>query len=233
MFFSDTVSSNGLVQDIDDLCHTDSTSYTLARKARNINAWYRKAVSWIRSIHGKWEYDDSNATTLPIYTITVVDEQQDYELPSTAQTVERVEVMDKDGDYQVVSPIDKNEIGEAMSEFEGTAGLPEYYDLIGRSVLLYPKPSTDYVTASAGLKVYVARDVTSFNSTATETEPGFASNFHRILSLGASFDFEEDPAKKNYLLTQINELKNELVDFYSRRDTESKTIIEPHRIDYT
>jgi hypothetical protein len=233
MYFNDTTNNMGLCQDIDFICHTDTSSYTLANKARNINAWYRKAVSWIREAHGDWQYDDSNLTTLPIYTITLVDGQQDYELPSTAQTIERVEVMDNEGDYYVVNPIDKREvIGESLTEFEEDEGLPRYYDLVGRSVLLYPKPGTSFITTTSGLKVYVSRDVEEFNSTTTTREPGFANNFHRILSLGASYDFEEDPTKKNYLISQINELKDEIKTFYSKRDTEMKNIINPHKNSY-
>ena len=78
----------------------------------------------------------------------------------------------------------------------------------------------------------MARDVDSFVATDTTQEPGFASNFHRILSLGASFDFEEDTVKKNFFLGQIRELKEELVEFYSTRNVEYKTVIEPHRFDY-
>ena len=234
MYFSDTSSySTGLCQDIDFLCHTDTSSYPLKDKARNINAWYRKAVTWIREGHGLWQYDDSNLTSLPVYTFTLVDEQQDYELPSTAQTVERVEVLDKNGDYQVVQPIDKSEVtDESMSEFEETPGLPIYYDLVGRSILTYPKPGTSFITTSAGLKVYVSIDVEAFNSTTGKREPGFASNFHRILSLGGAFDFEEDPTKKNYLLAQINEMRSEITGFYSTRDTEKRNILVPHKNDY-
>ena len=110
--------------------------------------------------------------------------------------------------------------------------MPRYYDLVGRSVLLYPKPGTSFITTTSGLKVYVSRDIEEFNSTSTTTEPGFANNFHRILSLGASYDFEEDPTKKNYLISQINELKDEIKTFYSKRDTEMKNIINPHKNSY-
>ena len=240
MKFNDTSSKTGICQDIDFMCHTDTTSYPLKDKARNVNTWYRKSVSWIRECHGDWEYDDSNLSTstdyptaLPIWTTKLVANTQSYTLPSTAQKVERVEVLDDEANYQIVSPIDKEQItDEAMSEFEETAGLPKYYDMVGALVVLYPKPGASFITTTSGLKVYVARDIDEFHSTDTTQEPGFVSNFHRILSLGGAFDFEEDPTKKNYLLAQIRDLRTEIKEFYSTRHKDFRNIIQPYRTDY-
>jgi len=232
MKFSSATSGDGLVQDIDFLCHTDSTTYPLIDKARNINAWYRKVVSWIREVPSVWEYDDSNLATLPIYTTDLVHKQQDYELQSTAQKIRRVEVLDSDGDYVLLNPIDSEEIGEATSEYYETAGLPQKYDLIGRSVMLYPKPSSADVTTTAGLKIYVDRDIDEFISTDTTKEPGFVSNFHRVLSLGAAYDFESDPTAKNALMAQIMDFKREIQNFYPTRQRESVVKIKPKKFNY-
>ena len=233
MKFNDTSSETGICQFIDFQCHTDTTSYPLKDKARNCNVWYRKAVTWVREAPSDWQYDDSNLTTLPIYTCTLVADQRDYELPSVAQRIERVEILDDDENYQPLTPIDWEQItDEAMTEFKETAGEPVYYDLVGRSIFLYPKPGTGYVTLAEGLKVYVARDIDEFTSTDTTQEPGFASNFHPIIPLGASFDFEEDPTKKNYLLAQITELKDGIKDFYSTRHREYRNLIQPHKHSY-
>ena len=233
MKFRDSSSEElGLVEDIDDICYTDSTSYPYKQKARNINSWYRRVVSWIRECPSDWEYDDSNNSGLPVNTHTLVVGTQGYTLDSDAQKVERVEVLDENADYQRVTPIDKDEIEGALTEYKEAAGLPTEYDLVGRTINLYPKPGTGYITTSLGLKVYVARDIDEFTSTDTTQEPGFASNFHRILSLGASFDFISDSTKKNFLKAQINEMKEELQKFYSGRHREYPNIISPHRHSY-
>jgi len=98
--------------------------------------------------------------------------------------------------------------------------------------MLYPKPGTGFITTTSGLKVYVARDIDEFTSTDTTQEPGFVDNFHRILSLGGAFDFEEDPTKKNYLLAQIKELKVGIKEFYSTRNREYVNRITPYRNSY-
>ncbi|MEK6884912.1 MAG: hypothetical protein AABY22_35100, partial [Nanoarchaeota archaeon] len=90
-----------------------------------------------------WKFDDSNQTNFAEATTTLVAGQQDYQLPSTAQKIDKVEVLDKNGNYQVVYPITREQIkeqGYSVSEFYKTNGLPIYYLLDGRSILLFPAP---------------------------------------------------------------------------------------------
>lgn len=220
--FNDT--NSGLVQDINFILGTDNTRYPLADKTRNINLWYKRVTSWIWDAVGDWEYDDSNYSTLPEATTTMVNGQKDYTLPTNAQKIERVEVKDINGNFILLKPFDKSQITDlAMSELLKTDGMPIYYDLIGRSLLLYPSPGTGYVTMAAGLKIYVSRDITEFNSTATDTTPGFATEFHRLLSYGASLDFADAYGWNNktvYLKTTIEDMKAEMIKFYAVRHKE-------------
>jgi len=241
MQFNDTTTKMGIIQDCEMLlAMTDgniSGNATLIKIfTRLINSWYRRVNSIIWEVTGDWEYDDSNWTDLPIATTDLVDEQQDYEIPSTAQKVDRVEVKDSEGNYQLITPIDKSQIKtSAMTEFEETSGMPIYYDLLGRSLFLYPKPDAASVTLTAGLKIYVSRDVDAFLYTDTTKEPGFVSNFHRILSLGASYDYAfsyEMGTKANFLKGQINELREELRDFYGARHRAMPVRISPKRRNY-
>lgn len=241
MQFNDTTSKTGLVQDCETLlAMTDGEisgdDTKLKIFTRLVNSWYRRVNSWIWDVTGTWEYDDSNWTDFPIATTDLVDEQQDYEIPSTAQKIDRVEVLDSDGNYQLLTPLDKSQITtEAMSEFYETPGLPRFYDLVGRSIVLYPKPGADYVTLTNGLKLYFSRDVDEFISTDTTKEPGFVSNFHRILSVGASYDYAASygmTERLSYLKGQLNELVNELRRFYGGRHRDQKLRIEPPRFSY-
>lgn len=311
MKFSDTTNKRGLIQDCETLlgmtdAEISGNTTLLETFTRMINAWYRRVNSWIWESTGTWEYDDSNYTDLPIATTTIVDDQQDYEIPSTAQKIDRVEVKDIAGNYQLITPIDKSQIKTlAMSEFQETAGMPTYYDLVGRSLFLYPKPDTTKVTATAGLKIYFTRDIEEFGLLRTGTaegtvanhlvddtlvqflttdvdkiafnttdstsakitartdagdvtlnadifadgeiyqiwtdaaptkEPGFVSNFHRLLSLGAAYDYcvsYEMGTKANFLKGQINELVEELKNFYGQRHRDMPTRISSKRRNYT
>ena len=243
MNFSITASGGaaGLIQDCENLlgmtaAEISSDTTLMKRFTKDINAYYRRVNSWIWESTGTWEYDDSNFTDLPISTTTIVDEQQDYEMPSTAQRVDRIEVLDSAGNYQPLKAFDKSEIKNvAMSEYYKTAGMPVKYDLVGRSIMLYPKPSTTYVTAAKGLKIYFSRDIDEFAYTDTTTSPGFLVNFHRLLSLGASYEYcisYEINTKANFLKGQINELVGELKSFYNSRHRDQKARIKPKKKNY-
>lgn len=235
-------SAAGLIQDCEDLlgmttAEISGNSALLKRFTKDINAYYRRVNSWIWEVTSTWEYDDSNWTDLPIATTDLIDGQQDYEIPSTAQKIDRVEVLDSAGNYQLITPIDKSQIKTGALDTE-TTGMPTEYDLIGRSLFLYPKPDADSVTLVAGLKLYFSRDIDEFTSTDTDTAPGFVSNFHRILSLGASLDYciafmPDEVSKVNLLRSQINELREELKNFYSQRHRDQMTRISPKKRDYT
>lgn len=205
-------------------------SYALQDITRNVNIHYVDVVSKIWKAAGKWQYDDSNKTTLPVAQATMVHAQQDYTLPSDAQKVEGVSVKDGAGNFQKLIPIDPNDTTIDMEEFQSTPGMPLYYDIVGRSVLLYPAPSSAYTTLISGMKVTVDRDpalFTSSSTTASSTQPGFALSFHRILSLGAAIDFVEDGPKKDRLIGMKARLEAGLTQFYAERSVQQPPRIVP------
>ena len=226
MRFSDTSTKTGMLQMCEDLLGynngqiTDSSNLK-QRFTRLINDRYNQVSNKIWKMVGDWEFDDTNQTTLPIATADLVANQQDYELPSSAQKLERVEVKNQDGDYVVIDPIDKSQIPDiALTEYYEDSGMPLCYDVVGRSLVLYPAPGTGYVTLTDGLKVYVSRDVIQFNATATTQEPGFAKQFHRILPVGACMDFAVGSQmfnSVNSLNILLKEVETDMNEFYARR----------------
>jgi len=234
MEYNDETNYLGICQDINQhlgFSMTDTSSYPIEDKTRNVNEWYRKANTWIWQATGTWEYDDSNYTDFPIATADLVDAQQDYALPTTAQKIDRVEVLDSEGSYHLIKPLDKGQIkGSSMSEFYKEDGFPAYYDLVGASVFLYPAPAAGDVTTTAGLKLYFTRDISVFTSSSTTTEPGFARPFHRILSLGAALDYAIGRKmwdRVNPIKREIKELKVELQEFYGNRHRDMKARVRP------
>lgn len=190
MKFNDLSTSAGLVQDANFWAKTDETKYPLKDKARNATEWLKKVGLWIWEASGEWSFDDSNLTTLPIATTDLEEGVGDYELPTTLLRLERVEVKDVNGDFRKLIPIDQADLqNTAIDEFRATNGLPIYYDVIGNSVNLYPKPTSTHVTLDDGLQVIVGRDVDPFLSTDTTKEPGFSEYFHRIVSIGMAMDY--------------------------------------------
>lgn len=214
--------------DVDFLCGSTSATYTTTNKRRNMNIAYREVAQLIWQSDGGWNYDDSNALAIPRAYTTLIHNQQDYSLPTSTQRIERIEVLDSNGNYIKLNPLDKQEVTTGLSEFMGgNAGLPLYYEMVGRSILLYPTPHSAYVTETAGLMIYVQRDITALAVTATTTEPGFAAPFHRILSYAAAIDFVQEPNQREFLVRQKTQLEQALIRFYSKRPAEVKTKIKP------
>lgn len=217
-----------LDSDIDFLCGSTSATYSPTNKRRNMNIAYHDVARIIWESDGGWRYDDSNATTLPEATTTLVHNQRDYTLPTTAFGIHRVEVQDSAGNWLKVEPLDMNEVHTGMAEVAGgSPGMPLYYELVGASVMLYPTPHSASVTTTNGLKIFTNRSVTEIAVTASTTSPGFATPFHRILSYAASIDFTQDEKQRQFLAVQKDRLEQAMTKFYSKRGTELKTTVKP------
>lgn len=213
--------------DINFLCGATSGTYPDADKVRNVNIAYQDVARLIWESAAGWQYDDSNATTLPVVKTTMVHGQQDYSLPATTQRIEEVIAKDSSGNWQKLKQFDIHDVTIALPEYLEGTGMPTHYDLQGRSLLLYPTPSSAYATLASGLAVYINRDVTEFSVTATSTTPGFATPFHRILSYAASLDFLQDNQQRQFLALQKQKLEDGLTRFYSKRNVEFKSQIKP------
>lgn len=216
-----------LKADVDFLAGSTSATYLVADKIRNMNVAYNDVARLIWESADGWQYDDSNSTTLPIARTSMVQNQQDYTLPLSAQRVQRVQVQDINGQWTKLSQIDIHDMILSTEETQKTPGLPIYYDLIGRSIMLYPTPVSTAVTLVSGLQVFVDRDVTQIAVTATTVKPGFATSFHRILSVAAAIDFLQDDNQRAFLQKQKARLEEGLIRFYAKRNVEKKTSIQP------
>lgn len=234
MVFSDASGKGGIVQEIDFILNTNDTSYPIAQKTRNINRRLDDVVSLILQCDGRWQWDDQNQTDLPIGVTTLVPEQPDYSLTgSTFLDITRVEVKDSNGNYVLLQPIDQREVtDQSLTEFQKTSGTPRFYDKVGDSLFLYPKPSSSGVTTAQGLKVYFQRQASYFVVTDTTKCAGFAPLYHRLLSLGAAMDYamaNEMTTKINIISPQIEKLQTGLVAFYSARNKDENVRMRPRR----
>lgn len=211
---------------------SDTTSLPVVDFIRSANSWLRRLVFLIWKSSAQWEWDDSNQTDLPIATTDLVADQQDYSLPSTAIDVQRVEVLDDDGNYQPLVQFDKSQVSDiALTEYYETAGLPIFYDIIGSSLFLYPKPSSTDVTTTDGLKLYLARDIDAFTTTDTSQEPGIQPWFHPYISYGGAKDYaiskNLDANKVSLIDTEIVRYEVAIKEHAVKRNKDFKTRIRP------
>lgn len=218
MQFNNSTTEDAIVQQTWVLSGTDKNSYTLKQIASSCNSWLKLVQSWILGADGRFQYDDSNYTDLPIATTDLVSGQDNYSFDSTWLEIIKVEAA-QDSSVSIfneLKPFDVKDVN-GYTEFQKTSGVPSFYDVIGSSIIL--KPASNF-NATAGLKFYFKRKASEFVSTDTTKEPGFASPYHRILSLGAAYDYCMSNSVRNPvgLRNEIEVLKQELLKHYSRRD---------------
>ncbi len=236
-----------IVAEARTLCDADSTSYPAADMLRRINNAYETVVGWILMADGRWQWDDNNFTTFPVATTTLVSGQRDYQFDTSHLKIERIEILNADGNYYPITPFDKDDIpeGVSVSEYYETAGQPTCYDLSGSSVVLYPAPDNGVtVTLALGLKVYFQRTADVFTSGQVSTgtkQPGFASPWHYVLAYMAAVPYclSYKPERVAALMRVIGDnpkpqpasgMKAAMVDFYAKRDKNERKIMTPKRV---
>ena len=177
-----------------------------------------------------WEWDDTNNTDLPIATTSLVASQQDYGIAVGHLKVLKVRIKDQQGNWVSLDPINRRDLTD--SQLTATAGDPKRYDKVGNSLFLYPKPS---YASSGGLEVQFQRGASYFATTDTTKTPGFATHFHRLVSLYAALDycetndFDKRAAK---IRANIQTVEAELVQHYSSRDLDAKISLKIQNEDY-
>lgn len=243
MDFNDTTNKQGLVQDCDWWVTSDINSYPLADKVRSANMALNEVTGLILSADGRWQFDDTNYTDLPIGTTDLVSNQQDYGIDTSMIDITRVECTDAQGKTHFLIPIDQKDLNvnanqsinsgdtsTSLTDFMSTAGTPIYYDKIGNSIFLYPKPNYNL---TGGLKVYFQRKASYFTSSDTTKQPGFAKHLHRYISLSMAKDYAIAKLlagpKISTLYSELNLMKQNILTFYGRRQKDVRSRLTPNQ----
>ncbi len=245
--FNDTSSAkNGLIQVCEfeifgeqDYGKISDNANLLATFTRGINDGLNRVASIILQSDNRWQWDDTNSTDYPIATADLVttagSEQQDYTLAVSHLKILRVEVKDAVDNWKLLTPIDQADItDQALTEFLKTPGMPQYYDKTANSVFLYPKPSAQAVTATAGLKVYCQRPPSYFVTTDTTKTPGFNQLYHKLPALIACRDYALAkllPVAKGLMERVIVE-EEALIADYALRNKDEKIGLTTRRRNY-
>lgn len=219
------------------LVDADTTSWTAANLLIDINAAYEEVVAQILGFDGNFQFDDSNYTDFPVGKADLVATQKDYSFDTAHLFIEAVEVMDENGDYYYLKPLDKFSLSEPWDEYFSTDGRPEYYDKEGNSLILGPGPATGKVTTSYGLKVHFRRTADVFTSAQVTTgtkQPGFASPCHYLLSYKAALGYAQSYKKDRVpmIMSNIERLEVLLEKIYTRRAKDEKDIMTVKSINF-
>ena len=80
----------------------------------NLNLYTQPAedriISLIMRADSRWQYDDANYGDLPSATATITSDQQDYSLRTYHFTIERVEIKDAGGSWDLLITMDSKDI---------------------------------------------------------------------------------------------------------------------------
>jgi hypothetical protein len=226
MQFNDTTNNAGICQDVWNLTGTDSTSLTTSTIARIANKVIRELALLAWQVSTNWKFDDSNQSTHSIATISLVDNQEDYALPTTVFDIERAEIIDVNGNATKLIFLPEKNVDIAISELYKTKGKPVYYILRGQSIFLKPAPNTNMVSS---LKLYLSRDISEFSASDTTKEPGFPSILHPIIPIMISLEVAgiNGLPQLNYIKMKADEWRAYFVDYFTARGQENKLNLMP------
>jgi len=227
MQYSDVSGKSGIIQDITFLLGIDINAYTIEDRTRNINERFRQVWHMIFDAYGGWKFMDDNqsdtSTGLPYAEQTLTADQGLYQLPTGALTVDGVQFINTAGSaWQKIYPITQERYFELGGDgrFVNTNGTPIYYILQGDIIRLIPVPN---FTLANALRVYFRKEINTFSISDTTATPGFASPFHRMLSIGAALDYANArglTGKINVLRPWWDRYELDIKSFYSKRFTD-------------
>lgn len=187
MQFNNTATSQGIFQEIDFLCNTDSATFTIADKTRAVNKWQDFVVAEVLDSMDEWDFQGTKAYT------NLVANQQAYAWATEILKIKRVEIdYDGNGDYIVADQMDISTEEYAMQQSADVNDVYDQgdprFDAWGNSAILFPVPDT---SVNSGLVIWHTDNITEFTATAAmnTAEPDFNRPFHSILSYGATLDY--------------------------------------------
>lgn len=215
--------TNSIVADVHYWAGTDAVTYPIADITRNANQALSKVVEMIMRSAGRWQFDDTNYDDLPIATTDLVANQTNFSLAVSHLKVARVRIKDKQGKWKILRPVDRRDLSE--DELNAT-GVPDKYDKLGVSLFFFPLQDYDQ---SQGVEVQFERDADYFETDDTTKAPGFASTFHRLISLYTALDYTEPnelEARSRKISKRIERMEAELVEFYSDRDRDEQPFMQ-------
>lgn len=235
MVFSDNTTSTGIVEQTRSMMRVDATQWPTSRIVNSANNWLDTITGYAIGADRRFNWDDSNHTKLPIGATNLVATQSDYSFLTDEQnnpiiSLTRIDILDTDGNYRQLTPIDQAQIEGALDEFENVAGKPVYYDKIADNIIrLYPTPSE---SVTAGLKFYFQRTASYFAATDTTKQPGVSPLLHRGFVIAAAYDGALTLGLENLqpLSVELQKEEQKMKQYFAIRNTDETAVMTPEYI---
>jgi len=223
MKFNPTNKSDSIVAQIDFLLWGDSTTfntaYSLIDRTRNTNLSYDEIVPFLFRADPNLMWDDTNNADFPLATIDLVANRSHYTFPDGSLVINRIRIKDQNGEYKTLTPKLRRELSD--EELKAT-GEPDKYYKIDNAIFPVPVPSYG---ATAGVELEFQRGANHFASTDTDKSPGFASQFHEFLPVGAAYRYAIANGLKEkaaFLMNEMNRIKTGILEHYQRRSPDER-----------
>lgn len=228
--FNNTVTYHGIVQryeeelgfDFGDISGSEEKLKALTARVNTYLARFQFLA--IRS-SGRWQYDDTNHTDLPVVRTNLVSGQRIYpflgdEGGNLILDFFRVRVADASGNFSDITPVDMQKKGEFGMQDTGT-GTPTTYDKTGNALILGTIPNYNY---TLGLEAYINRTSSYFAYNDTTKKPGIPGIFHDYLALGPAADSARinSLARRDELLAEVLRLEQSIQTYFSERPRDER-----------
>lgn len=189
----------GLVDEINDICHSDNNSYPLESKTRRLNSAVDRYVQLALEVNESFHFDDTKILvngqqTLPIANADFKDGQGNVPFPSDFLSVRHIWVKDREGE-RYTEVFENKDPG--INQFYGNErGTPTSFKLMGDSIVWDKVPD---FTQEGAVRIELTRAANRFTPDMTDYEPGIPLIFHPWLCQHASLPYliEQQKANKN------------------------------------
>lgn len=232
MYINDAAGGQGVYQEVDDLCDSDSSSYTIISKTRRANNALFEMELMILMADGTWQFDDANYANQPSGVQSAVDGQQEYTYDATLLFIERVEILMLDGKtWQRLDPM--NEITTPMTQTDfAIAATPSAYYKRGNKFGFNSLPKATNMTLASGIKVFFKRLGAAILTTDTTLVPGIPVVFHPSLARRIALPYCQTYKKDRVAqLQQTITADNAFIkQYYANRTKDEKTTLGMRRI---
>lgn len=230
MVFSDTSGGTGGVQQVRDLMRVDSSQWPTVKIVNSFNHYLDTLTGYAIGADRRFQWDNTQHSKLPEGTTNLVANQSDYSFLTDEQgnkilNLTRIDILDENGVYRKLIPIDQAQIGVALDEFLKTAGHPMYYDKIADNIVrLYPKP---VASVTSGLKFYFQRTSPYYEADDTIKESGFSPLLDRGFVISGAYDGALTLGLPNLQPLSVEYQKEEkkMIEYFSNRTPDEQKFI--------
>lgn len=234
--YSDTSGKDGIIQFIEQSLgfpdgHISGDATRLKIWTGVINLSFDRVMHTLFSADGKWQFDDSNHTKNPFIFTDLTINQRNYNFTVDEQSNVILDIHEvyarssTTAPYYLLNPIDAQSddttgFNDGITRF----GWPTAYDKTGNLIKLDLTPSA---TVTNGLQIFINREGSYFATDSTTKTPGYAGLYHELLILEACYRYARanNLAQKVDPKNDIRELKEELIEYQSRRSRDERTVM--------